>query len=224
MIISCPSCSTDFSVADSMIPQGGRRSRCNRCGHIWDVQPHAASVPQLQDNPHLQRMSQTFPFADRGALMRGAINQWEEELNDILYGKKKKSWLSLFGLGRKKQSLPSDTPPQPQALTPTPSPLPSPAPPPPASPPPSRRKSQARTQASSRQAPQFRARHPGYGLLTILLFCVSSVFFVASLYYALLYPCYDPRSVLVFDFACRYASPEFNIDRLPVEEWRHFLP
>ncbi|MBC6444239.1 MAG: zinc-ribbon domain-containing protein [Alphaproteobacteria bacterium GM202ARS2] len=213
MIISCPSCSTDFSVADSMIPQGGRRCRCNQCGHIWDAYPHASSSPpQLHDNPHLQRMAQAFPSSDRGSFVQGAINQWEEELNEILYGKKKAWW--KLGFDKAKQHIRRATKSKPRK------PMFSSLPVPPAEPRP-----RVRSTPKKPSSPHQTSHHVkgfGYGLRTSFLFLVSFVFFVASLYYAFLYPCYNPHSVLVFDFACTYASPAFNIE-VPMEEWRQFF-
>jgi len=39
MILSCPSCTTRYSVDDSTLGDGGRRVRCASCGHTWHVAP-----------------------------------------------------------------------------------------------------------------------------------------------------------------------------------------
>ncbi len=50
MYISCPSCSTSFSVDGTMIGTGGRAVRCYNCSHTWHQypevhQPQAHYVP-----------------------------------------------------------------------------------------------------------------------------------------------------------------------------------
>ncbi|AZL15988.1 DUF3426 domain-containing protein [Rickettsiales endosymbiont of Stachyamoeba lipophora] len=35
MIISCPSCHTDFEVDDALIPPQGRKLQCSKCKHLW---------------------------------------------------------------------------------------------------------------------------------------------------------------------------------------------
>jgi predicted Zn finger-like uncharacterized protein len=43
MILTCPSCGTQYAVKDGAIPQGGRKVRCATCGHNWrqDAQSEA---------------------------------------------------------------------------------------------------------------------------------------------------------------------------------------
>jgi len=43
MILSCPSCSTRFRVADKEFRGEGRKVRCGRCGHTWEE--HLAAAP-----------------------------------------------------------------------------------------------------------------------------------------------------------------------------------
>lgn len=38
MILTCPSCHARFSVADRLIPEGGRTVRCSKCTHAWHVE------------------------------------------------------------------------------------------------------------------------------------------------------------------------------------------
>jgi predicted Zn finger-like uncharacterized protein len=48
MILTCPSCGTQYAVKDGVIPQGGRKVRCASCGHSW----HQDSAPEpLRDSP-----------------------------------------------------------------------------------------------------------------------------------------------------------------------------
>ena len=39
MILSCPSCSTRFSVPDGAFAKGGRKLRCGKCKHDWFQEP-----------------------------------------------------------------------------------------------------------------------------------------------------------------------------------------
>jgi len=39
MILTCPSCGTQYAVKDGAIPSGGRKVRCASCGHSWHQMP-----------------------------------------------------------------------------------------------------------------------------------------------------------------------------------------
>src|SRR4051812_5015595 len=39
MILTCPSCGTQYAVKDGAIPEGGRNVRCAACGHSWHQNP-----------------------------------------------------------------------------------------------------------------------------------------------------------------------------------------
>jgi len=39
MILTCPSCGTQYAVKDGAIPEGGRKVRCAACGHSWHQDP-----------------------------------------------------------------------------------------------------------------------------------------------------------------------------------------
>lgn len=45
MIVDCPSCSTQFNLDDSLIPQTGRKVKCSVCDHIFAVRPQAQESP-----------------------------------------------------------------------------------------------------------------------------------------------------------------------------------
>lgn len=42
MILTCPSCGTQYAVKDGAVPAGGRKVRCAACGHSWHQDPDAA--------------------------------------------------------------------------------------------------------------------------------------------------------------------------------------
>ena len=47
MILTCPSCGTQYAVKDGAIPDGGRKVRCAACGHSWHEDP-PAEVPSTE--------------------------------------------------------------------------------------------------------------------------------------------------------------------------------
>ena len=47
MIITCPDCSTKFTVNASAFPATGRKVKCARCGHVWHCAPAAAVAAAL---------------------------------------------------------------------------------------------------------------------------------------------------------------------------------
>ena len=48
MILTCPSCGTQYAVKDGAIPEGGRKVRCAACGHSWHQDPDASEAPESQ--------------------------------------------------------------------------------------------------------------------------------------------------------------------------------
>ena len=46
MILTCPSCGTQYAVKDGAIPEGGRKVRCASCGHSWHQDPPADALGQ----------------------------------------------------------------------------------------------------------------------------------------------------------------------------------
>lgn len=52
MIITCPSCSVKFSVADAAIPPQGRKLKCSKCEFLWHFKPaKAASAEEAAPPP-----------------------------------------------------------------------------------------------------------------------------------------------------------------------------
>jgi predicted Zn finger-like uncharacterized protein len=44
MILTCPSCGTQYAVKDGAIPDGGRNVRCAACGHSWHQEPDSPAA------------------------------------------------------------------------------------------------------------------------------------------------------------------------------------
>ena len=59
MILTCPSCGTQYVAKDGAIPPGGRQVRCAACKHSWHQNPEAAAdvapEPEPELDPELER-------------------------------------------------------------------------------------------------------------------------------------------------------------------------
>src|ERR1700755_2403341 len=53
MILTCPSCGTQYVVKDGAIPPQGRQVRCASCKHSWHQDPEEGGELQLQDEQEL---------------------------------------------------------------------------------------------------------------------------------------------------------------------------
>ena len=51
MILTCPSCGTQYVVKDDAIPPAGRQVRCKACGHSWRQVPESSSADEPVDQP-----------------------------------------------------------------------------------------------------------------------------------------------------------------------------
>jgi predicted Zn finger-like uncharacterized protein len=51
MILTCPSCGTQYVVKDGAIPPGGRQVRCAACKHSWHQDPDDAAEPEAEPQP-----------------------------------------------------------------------------------------------------------------------------------------------------------------------------
>src|SRR5918998_5024519 len=49
MILTCPSCGTQYVVKDGAIPPQGRQVRCASCKHSWHQDPEPEPLPQGDD-------------------------------------------------------------------------------------------------------------------------------------------------------------------------------
>src|SRR6185503_7649784 len=51
MILTCPSCGTQYVVKDGAIPPGGRQVRCASCKHSWHQNPEEAAETEVEPAP-----------------------------------------------------------------------------------------------------------------------------------------------------------------------------
>ena len=51
MILTCPSCGTQYVVKDGAIPPGGRQGRCASCKHSWHQNPEEAAETEVEPAP-----------------------------------------------------------------------------------------------------------------------------------------------------------------------------
>ena len=65
MILTCPSCGTQYVVKDGAIPPEGRQVRCASCKHSWHQDPEAADMLELQPNEELAAESEA-PAPEEG--------------------------------------------------------------------------------------------------------------------------------------------------------------
>lgn len=51
MQLSCPACSTKFTVDPALLGESGRKVKCSNCGHVWmQAAPNAGSAPAASDD------------------------------------------------------------------------------------------------------------------------------------------------------------------------------
>jgi len=58
MILTCPSCGTQYVVKDGAIPPEGRQVRCAACKHSWHQEPEDEQPLELQDEAEAQPASE----------------------------------------------------------------------------------------------------------------------------------------------------------------------
>ncbi|HUG46300.1 MAG TPA: zinc-ribbon domain-containing protein [Sphingomicrobium sp.] len=57
MILTCPSCDTQYAVKDGAIPKDGRKVRCASCGHSWHQEPPEDSAGEPEEPAPVQAPS-----------------------------------------------------------------------------------------------------------------------------------------------------------------------
>jgi predicted Zn finger-like uncharacterized protein len=65
MILTCPSCGTQYAVKDGAIPPEGRKVRCAACGHSWHHDPAAEAEEQGQASTAPEPAPAPPPAAER---------------------------------------------------------------------------------------------------------------------------------------------------------------
>lgn len=61
MILTCPSCGTQYAVKEGAIPAGGRKVRCAACGHSWHQDPEGGAAEDR--HPEAQAEAEPLPEA-----------------------------------------------------------------------------------------------------------------------------------------------------------------
>ena len=177
LMISCPACQTHFSIEEDAIPAEGRQSHCNKCGHVWLVQPNMAT--QLADTTAPLNPEEAQPSDDPPP----PPPHEQDETAELM---------ATLGLKPATSEEPKD-----QAEKDTAQQEPQN--------PPSAVETESTTGVQHPARSQQRIRHP------LLIIFLSFGFFLASLYYALIVPCYTDETMLTFDFACTVSQNVFNI-------------
>ncbi len=73
MILTCPSCGTQYAVKDGAIPEGGRKVRCASCAHSWHQMPEGEA--QAVDEEAV--VSEPHPMPEQ-AEPESPADQWDE--------------------------------------------------------------------------------------------------------------------------------------------------
>ena len=71
MILTCPSCGTQYVVKDGAIPAAGRQVRCKACGHSWREVPEAASAGRPIEQPSEEAPVPRDPVAEEAVAEAG---------------------------------------------------------------------------------------------------------------------------------------------------------
>ena len=67
MILTCPSCGTQYVVKDGAIPPSGRQVRCKACQHSWREFPPAAEGPLELDREASEEPAPPLPSVEQAA-------------------------------------------------------------------------------------------------------------------------------------------------------------
>ena len=91
MILTCPSCGTQYSVKDGAIPPEGRRVRCAACGHSWHQMAESFEEVELaQPVPDAEAAGDVDPILQEplpeevndGGSSDGPVPEWTPEAED----------------------------------------------------------------------------------------------------------------------------------------------
>ncbi len=64
MILTCPSCGTQYAVKDGAIPAHGRKVRCASCGNSWHQEPEASNDDPLMAEEPVTALDASEPVED----------------------------------------------------------------------------------------------------------------------------------------------------------------
>lgn len=78
MILTCPSCGTQYVVKDGAIPPGGRQVRCASCKHSWHQDPEESAEPETE--PELAADSEAVEQAAPEPIEEAAAAPEEESI------------------------------------------------------------------------------------------------------------------------------------------------
>ena len=67
MILTCPSCGTQYVVKDGAIPPGGRQVRCASCKHSWHQDPDESAEPESAAQPEAVEQPAPEPIEEAAA-------------------------------------------------------------------------------------------------------------------------------------------------------------
>ena len=77
MILTCPSCGTQYVVKDGAIPPGGRQVRCASCKHSWHQNPDESAESEtplqaMDEAPVDEEQGESPPAAEEDESLAGA--------------------------------------------------------------------------------------------------------------------------------------------------------
>jgi predicted Zn finger-like uncharacterized protein len=79
MILTCPTCGTQYAVKDGAIPLEGRQVRCASCKHSWHQDPEAVADTQVEPAPADEGFAEPEPELAAQAPVERAFEGDEDE-------------------------------------------------------------------------------------------------------------------------------------------------